>query len=257
MIIMRLRSTSAPRSAEAARRSSSASTGGTTLPYPDVINPLPADVSVVIPARDAEQTLGAPLDAVAAQGAEVIAGASGARDATGAVAGRPGARVIRLARGGGPGIARDAGVAAASAPLIAFTDSDCVPAPGWLAAGVEALRTGADLVAGPIEAPPGVAVGPFDRAVRVHAPTGLWESANLFVRREIHARAGGFGAGLEGPGEPPFGEDALFGWRAIRDGARATFAPQAVVHHAVTARTARGALRERRRAALFPALVRE
>src|SRR3954447_15015823 len=118
MIIMRLRSTSAPRSAEAARRSSSASTGGTTLPYPDVINPLPADISVVIPVRDAEQTLGAALEAVAAQGAEVIVVDNGSRDATAAVAERHGARVIRRARGDGPGIARDAGVAAASAPLI-------------------------------------------------------------------------------------------------------------------------------------------
>jgi glycosyltransferase involved in cell wall biosynthesis len=61
-----------------------------------------------------------------------------------AVAGR--ARVIVASeRGAGP--ARNAGVAASRGALLAFTDCDCVPAPGWLAAGLARLGS-ADLVGG-------------------------------------------------------------------------------------------------------------
>ena len=42
-------------------------------------------------------------------------------------------------RGAGP--TRNAGVAASSAQLLAFIDSDCVPEPQWLAAGIAALES--------------------------------------------------------------------------------------------------------------------
>ncbi|MCG8693614.1 MAG: glycosyltransferase [Minwuiales bacterium] len=56
----------------------------------------------------------------------------------------PGVRFISEAEQKGPGPARNRGVMAAETELIAFTDSDCVPAPDWLEAGVTGLRARPD-----------------------------------------------------------------------------------------------------------------
>ena len=70
-----------------------------------------------------------------------------------AVADAPRARLVRGA-GRGPAAARNAGVAAARAPVVCFTDDDCEPVPGWAAALAACLgpgpdSTGADAAAGP------------------------------------------------------------------------------------------------------------
>jgi glycosyltransferase involved in cell wall biosynthesis len=217
-----------------------------------------ADVSVIVPARDAAATLGATLAALARQQGvdefELIVVDNGSHDDTAVIAERAGARVVRRTRGDGPGAARDAGVAAAGGSLLAFTDSDCAPAPGWLAAGIASLATAA-LVQGAVEPDPHAVRGPFDRTLAVTSPNGLFEAASLFARRELFERIGGFGPGLEPAGGAPFGEDALFGWKARRAGATVSFARDAVVHHAVTRRPVLGFVRERARLSLFPALV--
>jgi glycosyltransferase involved in cell wall biosynthesis len=215
-------------------------------------------VSVVIPARDAAGSLPATLDALAAQDLdapyEVVVVDDGSRDATAAVARQRGAHVVTGARTGGAGRARTKGAGAAQADLLAFTDADCVPDPGWLRAGLDALRD-ADLVQGRVV--PERSPSPLERTVSVTAAWGLFEAANLFVHRSWFERAGGFGGGLEDAGGRPFGEDVLFGWRATRAGARTAFCDTAVVRHLVEPRSLRAYLTERRRDALFPALVRE
>lgn len=219
-------------------------------------------VSVVIPARDAEATLAATLRALEAQTVgrdafELIVVDNGSLDGTvGLARGFDGVRVIERERGAGPGAARNDGAAAARGDVIAFTDSDCEPEPGWLAAGLAALGDDeADVVVGCVEPvrPP----GPLDRTVHFAVDTGLFESANLFVRRARFERAGGFPAGLEPDGTAPFGEDVLFGWAAVRDGARVAFSPGVRVRHAVEPRGAGAFVAERRRLALFPPLVRQ
>jgi glycosyltransferase involved in cell wall biosynthesis len=218
------------------------------------------EVSVIIPARDAAATLGRTLAALQGQrfegDFEVIVVDNGSLDATAAVARAAplGPRVVERRRGEGPAAARNAGVTVSRAPILAFTDADCEPAPGWLAAGVDALAR-ADLVQGTVAPAAGAHVGPFDRTVWV-AGGSLYEAASLFVRRSWWERVGGFQELLAGAGNgAPFGEDAWFGWRVRRAGGRADLCPEARVEHAVFPRDARGFIAERRRFANFPPLA--
>jgi glycosyltransferase involved in cell wall biosynthesis len=220
------------------------------------------EIAVVVPAHDAEATIGATLAALTAQDIgrpfELIVVDDRSTDATTAIATESGARVVELAEQGGPGAARNAGAAASDAELIAFTDADCEPTAGWLREGVEALRNGADLVTGPIE--PVRRPGPFDRTLDVRGPSVLFESANVFVRRALLEEIGGFERPprLDIPVEAGhFGEDVVFGWRAVRAGARTAFAPGAVVRHAVFDRDAAGYIAEKWRLRFFPMLVGE
>lgn len=65
----------------------------------------------------------------------------------------PRIRYVPVTATQGPAGARNAGWRASGAPLIAFTDDDTIPDPHWLAAGVAALRAGADAVSGRIVVP--------------------------------------------------------------------------------------------------------
>lgn len=216
--------------------------------------------SVIIPAHDAAATLPRTLAALAAQEVdgefEVIVVDDGSSDETAALAEAAGARVVRHERPVGPGASRNAGAAVARADALAFTDADCAPAPGWLAAGLRALGD-AGLVQGRVEPRPDVPLGPYDKTLWVTAPWGLFESANLFVRREVFEQVGGFGDGLLELAGAHFGEDVIFGWSARRLGVRTAFCPEALVHHEVFRRSAADFIRERRRNALFCALVRQ
>ena len=97
--------------------------------------------------------------------------------------------------------------------------------------------------------------GPFDRTLWVERETGLYETANLFVDRELFERLGGFEAWLEPVVGKELAEDVWFGWRARRAGARTGFCADAVVHHAVFPRDAGGFIAERRRLQHFPEMV--
>ncbi len=214
--------------------------------------------SVVIPARNEEATIARAVAAAVAQQIdgelEVIVVDDGSDDATAERARDAGARVVANPVPLGPAAARNAGVAASRGELIAFTDADCVPAPGWLSAGVAAL-SGADLVQGRVEPEPGVAPGPFDHVITVREESGLYETANLFVKREWFDRVGGFRAFID-PAQGHFGEDLVFGWEVRRAGGRSAFAADALVHHDVVSRPASAWIAERRRLRLFPAATR-
>jgi glycosyltransferase involved in cell wall biosynthesis len=223
-------------------------------------------VSVIIPARDAAGTLRATLDGLLSQRSappfEVIVVDNGSNDETARIAEtHPIApHVIRRKRGEGAGAARNEGVAASAGDAIAFVDSDCAPTPEWVANGHRALQDH-DLVAGAVRPPPDAPLGPFDRTLWVTREHGLYETANLFVRREWFERLHGFEdwfpepAGATGAELRPFGEDVWFAWRARRLGARTAFAPDALVHHAVFPGTARDYVAEQWRLRHFPRLI--
>lgn len=217
-------------------------------------------VSVVIPAHNAAATLGRTLGALAnqdlAEDFEVVVVDDGSDDDTVATAERAPFPVTLLRQSGeGAARARNRGAAAAAGAVLAFTDADCLPSPSWLRRGLRALG-GADLVQGAVSADPSVPRGPFDRSLWVVEEVGLYESANLFVRRELFDRLGGFEEWIRIGGRP-FAEDLWLGWRARRANARVTFAVDAVVHHAVVRRGPREYIDERRRYAYFPDVARK
>jgi glycosyltransferase involved in cell wall biosynthesis len=216
--------------------------------------------SVIVPAMNAAATLPRTLEALAAQDVdgeyEVIVVDDGSDDDTAELAeNAPGpVSVLRTSRQG-PGAARNHGAASARADVLAFTDADCFPAAGWLREGLAAIEA-ADLVQGAVRADPGARRGPFDRTLWVTYDSGLYQTANLFVRRAAYERVGGFEDWMRPDSSSHFGEDVLFAWRVRRAGARAAFCEPALVHHAVFPRGPRGYVGERRRLAHFPELVR-
>jgi glycosyltransferase involved in cell wall biosynthesis len=217
-------------------------------------------VTVIIPARNAAATLPETLSGLTEQSFdaewEVVLVDDGSSDATPRIAAESAlvSRVISLS-GLGPGRARNAGAGAAQADRLAFLDADCRPVPGWLGAGVGALDT-ADLVLGETRPRPDQPEGPFDRSLTVTGCSPLFESANLFVRRELFERLGGFESWLGPQAGKELGEDVWFGWRARRAGARIAACPRALAHHAVFPRDAAGYVAERWRLRFFPALAK-
>jgi glycosyltransferase involved in cell wall biosynthesis len=117
------------------------------------------EISVVVCTYRRAAKLSACLDALARQTirrrAEVIVVDDGPDDATAAVAGRYEVQLLQHTHNRGPAAARNTGICAASAPVVAFTDDDCVPANGWM----EALLK-------PYEHPGVVAVGGLIEALR-------------------------------------------------------------------------------------------
>ena len=162
-------------------------------------------------------------------------------------------RSVRTARNGGPGAARNLGWRSSAAPVIAFTDDDCLPAPGWLEAGLAVLeRSSAGIVQGRTLPDPSATNEGWIKTVRVERLTQLYESCNIFYRTDVLRAVGGFDEEIT----VPFGEDTATGWEARRHGFTAEFAPDALVHHSVTRPGARYWWRYAMMHANFPKLVR-
>lgn len=157
-------------------------------------------------------------------------------------------RVLRQVRSG-PAAARNTGLRAARADLVAFIDDDCEPAPGWLAALHEAAAQYPDCGLG------GTVVNqlrenPFAEASQLivsflcayysDASTGRFFTSNnlAFPRRALIA-AGGFDATFMRAA----GEDRELCHRWVEQGGRLIRVPLAVVRHA-HALTWRGFLRQ-------------
>lgn len=147
-------------------------------------------------------------------------------------------QVVRADRNRGPAAGRNLAAAQATGRVLAFTDDDCVPAPGWLAAGLATLEGRAALVVGRTEPAPEQPRGPFSRTMRV-TDTRYMPTCNIFYRRADFEDAGGFDERFRRAA----GEDTDLGLRLQERGVTAVFAPDALVHHDVSASSLRAALR--------------
>lgn len=140
--------------------------------------------------------------------------------------------VVRTESNRGPGIARNLAWRRSEAPVIAFTDDDCLPAPGWLEAGLRSFERSADVVQGRTIPDPATPFGRWDVSMTIEAFTNRYETCNMFYRRDVLEKTGGFDERFVFT-PPPFGEDTMLGWSAVRTGASTAFEPDALVHHAV------------------------
>jgi glycosyltransferase involved in cell wall biosynthesis len=222
-----------------------------------------AAVAVVVSSHGRAALLSGLLDALEAQADvsfEVVVADNGSSDETWSVltdrCSRTPMRLLalRLSFHDGPGVPRNTCVAGSRAPIVAFTDDDCLPTPGWLAGLIAAVDDSVDIVQGATSPEPTGWAGPWGRSLSAERPSGLYETANLAVRRTSFAAVGGFAARRLLSGRA-FGEDVVLG-AAIAGMGGFRFAPDAVVHHRVLAGTYRDFLSERRRLAGFPQLLR-
>jgi glycosyltransferase involved in cell wall biosynthesis len=159
--------------------------------------------------------------------------------------------LLRLVQDTGSlGRIRNVAARTATCDVVAFTDSDCRPQPGWLAAGLAALAPDLGVVQGRTvpEHPPTVR---WSATQDIGAPSGLWEACNVFYRRQALLESGGFDESVGF-----FGEDTVAGWAVERAGWRTGWAPDAVVAHVVTTPGFGWHLRRTRGYANWPALLK-
>ena len=146
----------------------------------------------------------------------------------------PEARLVACATPGSYA-ARNAGAAVAAGDWLVFTDADCRPRPGWLAALAEAAAAGdTHLLAGPVELVCGKAASAnpyqaYDKLRGIpqarYVRRGYAATANLAVPAAVFAALGGFDAGRFSGG------DAAFCRAAAEAGIGIALVAGAVVEH--------------------------
>ncbi|MDQ6879987.1 MAG: glycosyltransferase [Candidatus Dormibacteraeota bacterium] len=193
-------------------------------------------VSVVVSTRNHGRWLSALVKAVMSQNfegsLELIVCDNASTDNTLAImrqavaeAARP-ITYVRLSRDEGPAGGRNRGLFLARGRFIAFTDSDCVPSPGWL----RAVLTGFHQPAVGIVQGKTVGLEPrtplFSHHIETARLDGHFSTSNIVYRADA----------LQGRWFDPrccYWEDADLGWRVIAAGWRVVFVQDALVAHQV------------------------
>lgn len=129
---------------------------------------------------------------------------------------------------GGPAAARNAGWRLAQADVVAFTDDDAVPDPGWLVAALGAMEPEVDAGWGRIVVP--LPKKPTDYEIdAARLSASQFVTANCFCRKRVLERLGGFDERFE----QAWREDSDLYFRLIDGGARVVHMPSAIVVHPV------------------------
>jgi GT2 family glycosyltransferase len=199
-------------------------------------------VSVVVCSRDRPQQLRDALPSIVASlrpGDELVLvdSASSTRE-TADVAAELGIRCVRWPE---PGLARarNVGIRVTANPLVAFTDDDCFPDEGWLAAAARPFEEPAvGVVTGRVRSNRPAALSnsihdrPDRRVVdRVVDPERLGHGANMTYRREALDAIGGFDERLGAGTRMRSAEDVDAFFRTLEAGWTLIYDPAASVLH--------------------------
>ncbi len=217
------------------------------------------DVSVVIPTMRRETRLAFALEALASQTLprdrfEVVVVRA---DEPGPKATAPEGLDVRFltgTSGSGAAASRNIGWRATTAPLVAFTDDDCRPAPEWLERLVASAHAdGERILQGRTEPDP-------DELERLHGlsvtqgivgPSPWYQTCNIAYPRTLLERLDGFDERFDG------GEDADLGLRAVEAGAERSYIGEARVWHAVHSQHVWQAVRDHARWHSIPLVIKE
>jgi len=199
-------------------------------------------VSVIIPVRDGAAGLALCLAALAKQSYPrellevLVVDNASTEDVARALPQDPRFTILRENRPGSY-VARNTGAAHATGTVLAFTDGDCVPDPGWISRGVAALSTEPrpDAVGGRIRLT-FRAGRPLNGPQHFEDVTGFPQrryveelsfaaTANLLVWRAAFERVGPFDPSLRSGG------DLSWGRRLTASGGRLGYSDDAVVDH--------------------------
>jgi glycosyltransferase involved in cell wall biosynthesis len=199
------------------------------------------DLTVVVPAHNAADTITEQLDALASQqwsgSWEVVVVDNRSTDATAEIVARrvrsdPRFRTTQASGRNSIGYTRNIGIDVARGRSIVMADSDDVVKPGWLAAIGDALRD-AEFVTGPLDVhtlnPPHVVE---TRGLAIERGPGEFlgvfpfaHSCNMGFRRDLVERVGRFDETLVN------GSDVEFSYRLWRAGIELVYVPAAVVSY--------------------------
>jgi GT2 family glycosyltransferase len=202
----------------------------------------PPEAAVVVPTRDRPAYLEVALASIVPQaraaGADVLVVDDGPSDVTRAITEAAGARYVSHDSSRGLNAARNTGLDATDAQLVAFVDDDVDVHAGWLDALLEAAGSHADVevFAGPIhariedhplrmcgrEGPPitSLELGPDDTDARY-----AW-GANMTIRRSAIERIGPFD-----PGRGLYGDEQEWQDRLREAGGRILYVARAALDH--------------------------
>ena len=199
-------------------------------------------VTIVIPAYNAEKTIGLAVSGALAQGCpvcEVVVVDDGSKDGTPDVVKKyPSVKYVRQ-ENAGPAAARNTGWKSTDSDIVIFTDSDCVPEVGWAKKLIDAFT----------DKSVGAATGSYDIAnadyllprliheeiKQRHKDYGsyvqFFGSYNVAIRRSVLEEAGGFDESYRRAS----GEDNDLSYKVLKRGYKIAFVPDAeVAHHHTT-----------------------
>ncbi|MFM8394800.1 MAG: glycosyltransferase [Acidobacteriota bacterium] len=199
-------------------------------------------LSVIVPVWNGAATIGRTIEALLGQtrpADEIIIVDDGSTDQTAQALARFGGQIRVVRRpNGGPAAARNSGIEVARGGLIAFTDSDCVPAADWLAslcAGFAGDPEGRIAgVGGVVRGDGETLTDQYIDLIQLLDPEPdaggqipYLITANACFRRQALVEVGGFDEGFRKPG----GEEAELGHRLRRASYEFRFTPAAIVRH--------------------------